>query len=140
MIVREAKDEDAIRVALLILARQGSFDAPAEAKQQCLQTVMAMIESRFHYVIIAEDLQHGVVGMMLGEVGINEPDKILVWGLYLLEEYRNKAIAKRMIDFGLGLAKGRGCKVVRFTTGPDGKGYYETLGAKVVSLDYELEV
>jgi GNAT superfamily N-acetyltransferase len=99
-----------------------------------------MIESRFHYVIIAEDLQDGVVGMMLGEAGIDEPDKLAAWGLYLVEEYRNKAIAKQMIDFGIDLAKGRGCTRIRFKTGPEGKGYYETIGAKVVELEYELEL
>jgi GNAT superfamily N-acetyltransferase len=138
MIIREARACDAIRVALLILARQGTFDAPIEAKRQCLETVIAMIDSRFHYVIIAEDLEDGVVGMMLGEASLGEPDKLLAWGLYIVDHHRNKTIAKKMIDFGMGLAKGRGCKTIRFKTGPNGKGYYETMGAKVVELEYEL--
>jgi GNAT superfamily N-acetyltransferase len=138
MIIREAEKRDAIRVTLLLLSRQGALEAPDEMKQSYLSTVAAMIESRFHQVIIAEDLKDGVVGMMLGEVNIGDPERLVAWGLYLVEEHRNEGVAKQMIDFGVDLAKKLGCTTIRFKTGPQGKCYYETIGAKVVELEYEL--
>ena len=135
MIIREAEAKDAIRVSLLILARENAFDAPPEVKKSTLMGVVGMIESPAHQVIVAEDLKDGVVGMMLGELVMQKAN---AWALFLMPEHRKFGTAKKMIDFGIDLARKLGCTSIRFKTGPEGKGYYETMGAEVVELEYSL--
>lgn len=146
MMIRRPNEEEIKKI--FTLTPQAIFEGTMGETQPTIEQVKQLNESllkKGHYYLIATENKELIGWILMGgrEDQFSGKKIGFIYELYVIEKYRGKGIAKKLIQTGIGQLKNEGYSEIRLTVyaGNPALQIYESLGFKkrTVTMSYSLQ-
>lgn len=146
MMIRRPNEEEIKKI--FTLTPQAIFEGTMGETQPTIEQVKQLNESllkKGHYYLIATENKELIGWILMGgrEDQFSGKKIGFIYELYVIEKYRGKGIAKKLIQTGIGQLKNEGYSEIRLTVYASNPALqiYESLGFKkrTVTMSYSLQ-
>ncbi len=134
--IRNAKEDD-----FLSIAEIATYCPPMVTERNSIYHIFTKFFKKTSLILELEDDK--VIGFILGFISQDNPQEGYIHLLCVIPPWRNKGLAKALVDEFLNILREKGCKRVYLITSPGNKkalNFYDKMGFKIDNKGKEIVI